>query len=260
MQKPVHGYLHRELRNQTTTNYKASNLSTKSLSMSAHLEGYLCAIQEQEVETRFILKQRATPQSQVNPMCRHCGLAMENITHIIGSCPRLSASLYLPLRHNEVAKSLYNAILRTVEPKHDFVKPKEVFKVGPLEIWWDKKIKVTGGVEFDKPDIVLWNSHTWQCKIVEVGVPLDVNVAKIENEKRDKYVTLAVALKRLYPQYNFTTISVVVGATGFITNAIFNAMKELDLEDRAMEVIRQLQSRAIAGTIKVVKSAMTIKK
>ena len=35
----------------------------------------------------------------------------ETIHHIIACCPKLSASLYLPVRHNKVAKVIYDAII-----------------------------------------------------------------------------------------------------------------------------------------------------
>ena len=34
----------------------------------------------------------------------------ESIQHVIASCPRLSTSMYLPLRHDMVAKVIHDAI------------------------------------------------------------------------------------------------------------------------------------------------------
>jgi hypothetical protein len=261
LEKPTHGYLHREVKRKSSGSNPASNAWNLPPFMSSHLEGYLCALQEQEIETRFLKHQRATNPSQVNPTCRHCQSSIEDITHIMGSCPRLSASLYLPMRHNEVAKSVYNTIIRTIDPCHEFVSPRPIFQVGPLEIWWDTKIRTTPRVECDKPDIVVWNRQSRTCAIVEVGVPLDINVTKIEEEKRNKYMPLAVTLLRLYPDYQFSTISVVVGATGFITSSIFEAIRKLGVPDKHVKAaVAQLRYRAVSGTIKVVKSALALKK
>jgi hypothetical protein len=185
----------------------------------------------------------------------------ESITHIVGSCSALSASLYLPIRHDAVAKTLYNSIIRIEKPEHAYVNPQQVMHVGPLELWWDTKIATTPSTEYNKPDIVMWNHATKECKVIEVSVPLDCNVAKVEVEKRNKYVPLIVGLKRIYPLFAFEAISVVLGATGLVTQSIKDQIGKIGFEDKdATTLVTRLQEKAVLGTIKIVKAAMALKK
>ena len=78
----------------------------------SHTEGLICAIQEQEIRTRaLIAKREQCDNPTYDKKCRYCHNHTEDIFHLLSSCSHLSASLYLPVRHNEVAKVLYNAII-----------------------------------------------------------------------------------------------------------------------------------------------------
>jgi hypothetical protein len=260
-EKTMHGYSKREAEKMTSRDAVVSNGWTRSLKLTSHLEGYLCAIQEQEIETRHLQQMRASNPDQINSLCRYCKTKPESITHIVGSCSALSASLYLPIRHDAVAKTLYNSIIRIEKPEHAYVNPQQVMHVGPLELWWDTKIATTPSTEYNKPDIVMWNHATKECKVIEVSVPLDCNVAKVEVEKRNKYVPLIVGLKRIYPLFAFEAISVVLGATGLVTQSIKDQIGKIGFEDKdATTLVTRLQEKAVLGTIKIVKAAMALKK
>ena len=94
--------------------------------------------------------------------------------------------------------------------------PKSTFKTGKIELWWDKKIAVQPAVECNRPDIVFWELEMKKCLIIDICVPMDVNVKREEKEKSDKYMILASRLQRLYPQYKYEIIPKVVGSTGYI--------------------------------------------
>ena len=259
--KPMHGYNKRQADITPTRDISASNGWTRSLNLTSHLEGYLCAIQEQEIYTRYLQKMRSSSPSDVNSQCRHCGEHPETITHIVGSCSALSSSLYLPIRHNAVAKTLFNEIIRLEEPEHSFVNPPPIMRVGSLELWWDVKVATTPPTEFNRPDIVMFDNETKQCKVIEVSVPLDCNVAKVEVEKRDKYAQLIIGLQRLYPTFEFEAVPVVLGATGLVTGSIKEQLGKIGFKERkSRHMVQLLQERALIGTIKIVKSAMALKK
>ena len=59
----------------------------------------------------------------------------ETIHHIIACCPKLSTSMYLPVRYNKVAKVIYDAI---IDP--DRTPIEEIYMGNDKEIWWDKKV------------------------------------------------------------------------------------------------------------------------
>ena len=109
--------------------------------MVSHTEGYIFAIQEQEIKTKALEAKRMHPgDNSVDIYCRYCKTHKEDIFHILCSCECLSASLYLPVRHDEVAKSIYNSIIRHNDENHPYVLPCPVWSNDDLEIWWDTKI------------------------------------------------------------------------------------------------------------------------
>ena len=182
----------------------------------------------------------------------------ESIFHILNSCSHLSISMYLPVRHNEVAKVIYYELLRghgnTDEEKKT---PESIARAGDVEIWWDKKISVQPPVENNRPDIVLWNLVKKTCLIIDICVPMDVNVSREEKEKCDKYFLLASRLQRLYPQYTFETVPIVLGSTGYVSKSLQRHLQHCGVEeDRTGPITRKLQRKALQGSVKIVKTVM----
>ena len=94
-------------------NEKKSFEWLKEGTLSGHMEGYLCAIEEQEIETKSLQKSREKDENirkTMNSKCRLCHQQEETIFHVLGSCSHLSSSLYLHNRHNKVAKKVHEEI------------------------------------------------------------------------------------------------------------------------------------------------------
>lgn len=254
--KPMHGYLNRKM-SALSIDLKSSHSWTNSTKLTSHIEGYLCAIQEQEIETRLLAQKRSGIPQQTASSCRHCKSHPEDISHIVGSCPSLASKMYLPLRHNEVGKTLYNAIIQNVDKSMPYRAPEKITCVGSLEIWWDTRINTAPRVQNNKPDMLVWNNAAKECSIVEIGVPLDVNVTRVESVKGDTYIPLVIALKRLYPEHKFQTVPIVIGATGAMTTNLKSNLSKLGFrESDANSLACRLQEKAILGTVKIVKSAL----
>ena len=65
-------------------------------------------------ERKYILQ---TP-SLMNTRYRLCKSANEDIIHIIASCRMPSVRYYLPLRHDVIAKIVYNALIHNKNPSY----------------------------------------------------------------------------------------------------------------------------------------------
>lgn len=105
----------------------------------------------------------------------------KTIQYIIAACPHLSASMYLPLRHNKVANMIYQNVVPKENEKSR--RPiREFYSNGDVEIWWDTKVKTLTPLKHSKPDIVLWNKLDHKCFIIDISVGLDVNVTKNFNQ------------------------------------------------------------------------------
>ena len=84
-------------------------------------------------------------------------------------------------------------------------------------------------------------------QIIDICIPLDENVKANEKLKKDRYVQLTIGLKRLYPEYTFSIIPIVLGATGLITNSLPTYLSEIFHRNKVKSVIPKLQQIALLG-------------
>ena len=160
--------------------------------------------------------------------------------------------MYLPVRHNAVARRLYNI---TTGLKANEIQ--EVYSNDMIEVWWDVKVTTKPPVEHSKPDLLVWKKEEKTAFIVDVVVGLDVNVEKNEKLKLDHYLPLSTELKRLYPSYTFETIPISIGATGAITKSLKESIRKIARANVKIEnAIEQCQKAALFGSMKIVKSVM----
>ena len=85
-------------------------------------------------------------------------------------------------------------------------------------------------VEKNRPDLVIWNTEKKLCKIVEITVLLDTNLATAYKEKERKYTQLISAMRQQYRTYKFSTVMITVGRMGAIPKSLENNIKKLDIE------------------------------
>lgn len=254
IEKPQHGYLMRTRNDVEECQEVETNAWMKRSTFSSHVEGYLCAIQEEEIFTNALKSMRMKDPNPSSANCRLCKKSKETIQHIIASCPRLSISMYLPWRHNRVA----NIVYQEIHPKADEKTRqtiRDVYSNDSVEIWWDMKIKTLQKLEHDRPDIVLWRKDELKCFIMDICVCLDVNIDRNIKSKLDHYLPLAAELKRLYHHYDFEILPIVIGATGLVTKRTLNVFETLGMRDVRGTVLK-CQRVALTGTMKIVKSFM----
>ena len=254
LEKLQHGYLFKQRQKIKEFENSETNAWLKYFSVSSHVEGYICAIQEEEIDTKLLKHKRL--REETNPNCRLCHTQRESIQHIIACCPKLSASMYLPIRHNEVAKVIYENLISR-ETKASTKSIQEVYANEDKEIWWDTKIKTFPTLEHNKPVIVLWLKKEKKYYIINIKVVLDVNINKNIDQKHDTYFLLSVELKRLYKDYTFEVIPIILGATGAITKHLKSNLEKIGIDNSAY-VTRKCQMKSLLGTMKVVKSVMKL--
>ena len=63
-------------------------------------------------------------------------------------------------------------------------------RIGDKELWWDKKFALPNKVKHNKPNLVIWDRQTKECKIKDFSTPLDQNVSMKETEKVNNYMPL----------------------------------------------------------------------
>ena len=175
---------------------------------------------------------------------------------------QLPISIHVPPNEGQRSCKNYSEIATKVNSNISYLTPKNaVWKYGDMEIWWDTSVPTTPRTQHNKPDLIVWENSKKSCKIIDICVPLDENVKTNEKEKRDRYAVLAVALKRLYPEYTFSVIPIVVGATGLITNSLLQNLKDIGFDDQECgRIVPKLQQKALLGSMKIIKSAMALRK
>ena len=86
---------------------------------------------------------------------------------------------------------------------------------------------------------------------------MDVNVAREEKEKCDKCFILSSRLQRLYPQYKFDTVPIVIGSTGYVPKSLQRHLQNCGVkEERIVPITRKLQRKSLLGSVKIVKTAL----
>ena len=128
-----------------------------------------------------------------------------------------------------------------------------------IEMWWDTLIKIVPTVPHNKPDIVVWKKNENKCFIIDIYVPLDQNIHKQEKMKIDNYTLLTIGLYRLYPNYSYEVVPIVLGATGLVTNSLVTYMSKLFDKSVSLEIIPKLQQKALIGSMRVIKSGLSMK-
>ena len=214
-ERKVHDHLKSKVNQDENIDHTQTNKWMNYPSVTFHEEGFLMAIQEQEITTRAVRKAREKdPQKKavLSPVCRLCHQKEENIFHIVCSCTELSSSMYLPIRHDPIAKGIYHEILEVIElgRKRQHGEPLPIKKSGYYDIWWDKVIPTSYKLSHNRPDILLYT-----------------NVTARTSYKKEIYMELIEELRVLYPRYKYKIIPVVVGALGAIPKSLKQSLTEL---------------------------------
>ena len=261
--KITHGYLTRQLEENQNIDVDLSLSWQRSCRMSSYFEGYAYAIQEQEIATKSLMQRRNYGSVNSN-MCRLCKYRVEDISHIICGCEKMSSRFYIPLRHDPACNVLWNEVRRFNNPdpqsstKQWFQSDatEKVDKDGDgFEYWWNIPIKTSAKVKHNRPDMVIWNHKDKCCTVVEVSCPLDVNVLQKESEKEHIYGPLMRGMQLMYADYTFAFVPIIIGATGYVSKNLTSNIMELGFDkNEAIKIVRKLQIQTIAGTVKIAKT------
>ena len=79
-----------------------------------------------------------------------------------------------------------------------------------MNIYTDKVLKL------HRPDDTLAHNDTQKWTLVDIAVPADQNITRVEEEKVEKYQELAFEIRRIHGASKVTIIPIVIGALGSI--------------------------------------------
>ena len=99
--------------------------------------------------------------------------------------------------------------------------------------------------------MVIWDSTSKQCQIVEV------TVSKAYKDKKLKYISLISQMQEMYREYKISITTIAVGALGAIPKTLTCDIQRLGItKEKTRTVIHRIQRAAILGTVKVCKTAL----
>ena len=260
--KVMHGYFNRTIEKDENLDQNSSKSWTKNRKLTSHFEGYISAIQEQEIPTKYLINKRARDSGKEPPCnnkCRLCKTNVEDVIHVISGCKFMSARYYLPMRHDMIAKSLYKEIIRKnhpeIETPEEINEQEYIQKIGNNEYWWNLSINTAQKVQHNKPDLVIWNKNTKTCDVIEFSCPADINVSRKEEEKISTYIPFVRNLQIMHPNYHYRITPIIVGAHGSISKSLHEYVCQLGFNNfESKRIINKLQSISATGTAKICKS------
>ena len=117
-----------------------SQQRSRTKQITSQFEGYLEAIQDQEIPTKFLFHKRQIDSGQsptTNNKCRLCKINIEDVNHIVSSCPKMLTRCYFPLQHDALAEYILKAIItnHSNERYRDLNEYEFVKKIGDKEYW-----------------------------------------------------------------------------------------------------------------------------
>ena len=173
------------------------------------------------------------------------------IHHVIAGCPSLSQNVYT-YRHDNVAKYLYIKIgeyagLMKGNEKWYEIKPKCVIENENFKVLWNFQIITDHQINHNKPDIVLVNKVQKTAQIIDIAVPVDINVVAKTFEKLKNYANLAIEIKDFWNLNRVSIIPVIIGSTGVIHRELKKDLAKLEVILSSKDII-EMQEIAILGT------------
>ena len=84
-----------------------------------------------------------------------------------------------------------------------------------ITIMWDMPVNTDRTITANRPDIIVKNSVNSTCKLIDMTVPSDRNIALKEIEKKSKYKDLELEIQRMW-HIKTVVIPVVVSALGTV--------------------------------------------
>ena len=153
--KPLHGYIRKKIIENEDIDEKLTDQRSNNKYISSRFEVYTYAIHKQEIGTKDLIYGRELENNQQptnGNKCRLCKVHVEDVTHIISSCSKMSSRYYLPIQHDVIAKYFYEAIGRKKDPKCkiEYKGNEFIDQDSGTECWWNVAIKTAVKVQHNR--------------------------------------------------------------------------------------------------------------
>ena len=122
-----------------------------------------------------------------------------------------------------------------------------------LTIMWHMPVNTDRTITANRPDIIVKDSVNSTCKLIDMTVSSDRNIALKEIEKKSKYKDLELEIKRMW-HMKTTAIPVVVGALGTVKEGIVENIEKV--VKRA--TVTEIQKICMLGSARILRKVLSI--
>lgn len=250
--KTLHGK-HPHNITQPHIDQEASNTWLRRGNVYSETEGFMVAIQDQTINTRYYSKHIIKNPNTTTDQCRLCKQQLETIDHITSGCSILANTEYIR-RHDNIAKIIHQqlAIQHKLTQQHNMptykYTPQNVLENDEHKLYWNRSIMTDKTIPHNKPDITLTNKRTKITQLIEISIPNTANLQKKTGEKIEKYIHLAEEIKDMWHQDKVEIIPIILSTTGVIPNNIHQYINKLQLRPN---IYVQFQKSVIIDTCSI---------
>jgi hypothetical protein len=253
--KPLHGKFFVQQADIPQVDLTLSHQWLQRAHLRAETEAAICAAQEQALATNYIRKNIF--KQDVNPICRLCCKENETISHIVSGCEALAGTKYTE-RHNQICKYLHWCMMQDnrlpVNPNWHAHKPSPaICMTDKITLMYDMTQEVDGAAGGNRPDIVLLDEKNKYALLIDVTIPMDINMVKAAAGKYKKYRDLEISMKKQYDLQKVHTIPIVVGALGTICTGLEKNLARVS----PLANTDIIQKQVLLGTAHIMRHVLT---
>ena len=134
-------------------------------------------------------------------------------------------------------------------------KPEQVVRVNGTNILWDMPVTTDKKVKCNRPDIIVHDTNTRKCILIDIAVPSCTNVVTKTADKLCKYKELEIEIQKLWNLVEVRTIPIIIGALGTALNGL---CKYSNLISENIDT-RTIQKTALLGSAHILRNVLSIK-
>ena len=120
-----------------------------------------------------------------------------------------------------------------------------------ITIMWDMPVNTDRTITANRPDIFVKDSVNSTCKLIDMNVPSDRNIALKEIKKKSKYKDLELAIQRMW-HMKILVIPMVVGALGTVKKEMEENIKKVP--ERA--TVTEIQKICRLGSARILRKVL----
>ena len=187
-----------------------------------------------------------------------CSQHEETVDHIVSGCEVLAKTEYIS-RHNNAAAYLHWSICKDhdieITDKWYEHEPETVMhnKDNNITIMWDMLVNTDRTITANRPDIIVKVSVNFTCKLIDMTVPSDRNIALKETENKSKYKELELDVQRMW-HMKTVVIPVVVRALGSVKKGMVENIKKVS--ERA--TMTEIQKICMLGSARILRKVLSV--